>query len=411
MASIRKYRQKWLRYHAQYEKRAYNLFRKSFQSFALRMPYAQMTPHNYRKMLDLMVTDGDIERMFFMVYSEIGMIHGNRVGKDINREIKDFNELIFETAFRQGLSDWVIQNAGHSIVTVKRTFIRFIKDIIANGFRDGKTIQEISREIHKLVNRRDFYRWQSMRIARTETTAAANNGAIRAGSSSGIVLDKIWITANDNRVRNIEDGDMFDHEDMHLVKVALNDFFEVPKMGGGFERLPYPGSKRTASGGRSHGSDVINCRCTVAEIPRRDANGRIMRVGDTIIAPVKPSGVNFEKLEEENKTTLPKIRANKVFKNDVDRLEFGETTELDKLIEANIVSHIPIENVNIKDIVPTQRNLNINNLRNVIGADLTNGDDAILFFKNGKYFIIDGHHRIAERILSGDKIIQIRVFR
>jgi hypothetical protein len=130
----------------------------------------------------------------------------------------------------------------------------------------------MSKEITELVNRRNFYRWQALRIARTETTTAANNAAVIAGETTSVVMDKVWISAVDARTRRTP-PDRFDHVHMNLVKVPLGDDFNVSG-----ELIAYPGAKTTKSGARTSGGNIINCRCTVGQTPRRDENGKIVRI-------------------------------------------------------------------------------------------------------------------------------------
>ena len=68
----------------------------------------------------------------------------------------------------------------------------------------------------------------------------------------------------------------------------------------------------------------------------------------------------------------------------------------------------PIEVVNIRDIVPTQKFLNKDNLDDVKKneKDFTG---AYLVKYEGKYFIIDGHHRIANKIMNGANTVKAYV--
>lgn len=119
---------------------------------------------------------------------------------------------------------------------------------------------------------------------------------------------------------------------------------------------------------------------------------------------------SLDKLKEENRSTLPKVRTGKVFENDVESLSHAERVLVDDIIDNNKIKDLPIETVSISDIVPTQRNITIGNLSDTIGAALDNDDEAILFKKGGRYYILDGHHRIANRILEGDKTVDVRTF-
>lgn len=101
-------------------------------------------------------------------------------------------------------------------------------------------------------------------------------------------------------------------------------------------------------------------------------------------------------LKKDNKLTYPKIPSDKLFKNNVESKGFN--------INDNSEQHN--EQVNIKDIVPTQKNLNADNIKNV-----KNIDELIELFKvDDKYYVVDGHHRIANAILNGDKTIKAKVY-
>ena len=67
------------------------------------------------------------------------------------------------------------------------------------------------------------------------------------------------------------------------------------------------------------------------------------------------------------------------------------------------------KSVNINDIFPTQRSLNINNLKKV--EKTTKNTGAYLLKNNGKYYVLDGHHRIAINILNGIDKIDAFVFK
>jgi uncharacterized protein with gpF-like domain len=82
-------------------------------------------------------------------------------------------------------------------------------------------------------------------IARTETHGAANFGAFAAADETGLLLDKEWISGEDERTR----------EDHALAngQIAAKD---VPFDIGG-EALMYPGDPAGSAG------QVINCRCAM----------------------------------------------------------------------------------------------------------------------------------------------------
>ena len=117
----------------------------------------------------------------------------------------------------------------------------------------------------------------------------------------------------------------------------------------------------------------------------------------------------FKKLEEDNKYTLPKVPTEKVFKNGIEILPREESQKTNKYWDDDSYKNLPKERINIKDIIPTQKNLNIDNLKAV--KDTTIDTGAFLHFYKGKYYVLDGHHRIAMNILNGNEIIKGYVFR
>ena len=171
--------------------------------------------------------------------------------------------------FERELINWLLQNVMQRVVTVRRTYLENMRTIITNGLNDGKTIVEISKDLQSKINQRGFYRWQALRIARTETTAAANYAALQSGISSRIIMDKVWISATDSRTRTLK-KDKYDHLAMNGKRVPQNEYFKVPTKGG-FENMAFAGDPKGKAG------NVINCRCANALVPRRDKDGNLVR--------------------------------------------------------------------------------------------------------------------------------------
>ena len=113
----------------------------------------------------------------------------------------------------------------------------------------------------------------------------------------------------------------------------------------------------------------------------------------------------IKELESENKSTYPKIPVKNIFRNDRGAVPSIVTKESDKAFSER-PKDIGTQKVNVADIVPTQKNINTNNLKAVQGAK---GLPELVKY-NGKYYIQDGHHRIARDILDGKQDIEARVF-
>jgi uncharacterized protein (DUF1015 family) len=116
-------------------------------------------------------------------------------------------------------------------------------------------------------------------------------------------------------------------------------------------------------------------------------------------------GIDFKSLRLKNKSTFPKIPINKVYKNPiVDILSMHVSNEIENEIEGDEYTSWTKKMIPIKDIYPTQKFLNFDNLLKV--KDTSQDTDAILLKRGSKYYVADGHHRIAINILKGKSAIK-----
>ena len=265
---IRQYRKQWLKWHDGYERMARIIFQRTFKEIAKNVPFDKMTIGTYKAYLIGYVNKKMIFDSYIKVYEEIGTKHGKRVGRQINKQInqKDFTVDAFLNEFQKTLVKFLVDNEGSRITSVRKSYIQYLTQIISKGVEEGKTLSMIATDMEKLIKSRNFYRWQALRIARTETTAASNYAATVSSSVSGVLMDKVWVSALDARTRQAPDS-KFDHYHMNQVKVPLEDAFNVSG-----EKLMFPGDPNGSGG------NVINCRCSVAQVVRRDSDGNIIRI-------------------------------------------------------------------------------------------------------------------------------------
>ena len=261
MASITKYRSKWLKYHTSYEKRAFKTLRKQFNKWNNKVFALDFNENNINKQLIDNIDSEDMFDTYHSIYFSIGSIHGNRVGKDINGELrKDFTIANFMELFEQNLPLFLNTYGVTRIQQIHQTYLTDIFNMFNQRLKDGLTLAETTAEVFAVMRSPRFYRWQAKRIARTETTAAANYSAVQAGSVSGYVMEKLWISAMDARTRD-------DHSSTNGQKRPEKSPFSV-----GGESLMYPGDPNGSA------ANVVNCRCTVAVVPKKDANGGLIRI-------------------------------------------------------------------------------------------------------------------------------------
>jgi uncharacterized protein with gpF-like domain len=262
----REYKRRWLIDYQKYERKGLSVFRKGLKNSALNIPFDSINTNNFEILIRMYVLENEINQAYFDFYLNIGIAHGKKVGKAINKEetIKNFEPSTFQDNYREFIARWILNNAGARITSVREELIEYLIAYIAKGVEEGKDIRTISRELQKHILSRGFYRWQIERIVRTETAAAANLGAIQAGEASNVIWEKEWISSKDGRTRRRPD-DRFDHYEIDGLRVAKGEPFRFQG-----DELQYPGDPKGQAG------NVINCRCTVAIVPKRDENGRII---------------------------------------------------------------------------------------------------------------------------------------
>lgn len=263
------YRLQWLKWHDGYERRAKSIFRKALKLSISRMPYDNLNYENYKFIVPLNVNRDVIEQAYIQAYNEIGLLHGNRTGRSINRDIKNFFGPLFNEEFQNSIIEWVRQNCGLRITSVARTLADSIINLIGDAFDNNLTIEQMQKFVRDRIGRNVLSRYEILRIARTESTAAANHGATVSGQTSGIVLEKVWIATVDSRTRR-KPKDEWSHIAMNGISVEENGLFEMRSKKGEVNRIEYPCAPGSSAG------NAINCRCTIALRPKRDADGLVI---------------------------------------------------------------------------------------------------------------------------------------
>lgn len=263
------YLSQWIKWHRQYEIKAFRIFKEAIISTLQRIPIDNLNYYNYNEVVKLNIYQNLIEQAYIDVYTTIGLIHGNRVGRGINRDIKDFNKPLFNEDFQNLIIDWVRENCGLRITSVSNNLAKTIIELVAQSSEENLTIEQMQRFIRQRINS-GLSRYEVLRIARTETTSAANFAALESGKNSGIVMDKVWIASTDNRTRRKPKNE-WSHLAMNNVAVEQDANFKVVSSKGVTDNIPYPCAPGSSAG------NAISCRCAVAFKPRRDKDGFVIR--------------------------------------------------------------------------------------------------------------------------------------
>jgi hypothetical protein len=140
---------------------------------------------------------------------------------------------------------------------------------VTQGIEEGLGVDEIVKLILSDENLA-YSAMRARRIVRTEVMRSSNIGAMKGAEAHGFYVDKEWISARDKRTRRIPE-DEFDHVKMDGVVVPFEEPFTSTGKKGEPVVAMQPGDLSAPAG------FTINWRCTIGFIPKRDANGRLLR--------------------------------------------------------------------------------------------------------------------------------------
>ena len=141
--------------------------------------------------------------------------------------------------YSEAVLTWLTAHAAESIRSIQETDLMEVRSILEKGVAEGLTNTQIAKELRKFYNENAIYK--AMRVARTETAAAASFGQLSSAEQSGVLKTKIWLSSRDARVRD-------SHAALDGDSRQLNGVFS---------------NGCTAPGIGGDASEVINCRCVM----------------------------------------------------------------------------------------------------------------------------------------------------
>ena len=249
----------WTKLQAIYERKAYKIIQSHVKEILNKIPTNNVTRSTYELLIAGNITDDQVKKMFVEIYTVIGLNYGNKVKNSLEKDIK--SNILFNDVLLEQLLLFLSNEGGVKITSVRNTLVESLVLAIKEQLGDNATVIDIQNAIYNVVSKsQSFYKWQALRIARTETTSASGLAAYETAKQSNLVMTKEWISATDNRTRRdhiIENGQIVD--------------LEVPFIMADGSSLLYPGDTK----GRA--SQVINCRCTISFKGKRDENGMLIR--------------------------------------------------------------------------------------------------------------------------------------
>ncbi|CAL1518196.1 phage minor head protein [Chitinophaga sp. MM2321] len=242
-------------------------------------------------MIDRIVTIDPIINLLQLLYKVVGLRRGRIIQRSIKEQVKisrkaatlGFNEQL--TKEIQRFFELFLLNK--SVIPITNTQKEAIRQVLAKGVEEGLGVEQLARKITGMP----YTRKQARVVVRTETVRASNAAAEITAQQSEYLMEKEWISANDDRVRRPPKSH-YDHWDLDgQVVPGDRPFFS------GGEELMFPGDPNGSAG------NVIQCRCTVAYTIVVDANGRLIK---------KPSGSSPARYSSVPKlpVTVPDVGVN-----------------------------------------------------------------------------------------------------
>lgn len=237
-----------------------------------------------RQEVDRTLFNTELVKPITELYRTFGFYSARKTTREINRSVRQpqpekkagfgFNEELLQEIIRF-LRENILSNV---VIPITQTTRKDILAMIEKGQTEGWGADRIAYELE----RPDFPLWRARMIVRTESQFAMQYGQQTASDKSRWQTEKEWIAANDHRTRHA-------HRDVDGVKVDNGKKFRVPIYKGraviGHDFMLGPGD-RTATAG-----NVINCRCTMVTVAKRDKDGRLVpkKVGNSRISVILPN--------------------------------------------------------------------------------------------------------------------------
>lgn len=200
----------------------------------------------------------DMQNMYRDMYEKIGLRFANWYAKHWKKALAKATDINGYQSIWQAKFAYIGEQVGAQRVTLvsgtaKQTLIKITQQLM----RDPQFMSLGDREKARILRQQfDKYSdYQARRLVRTESTNAANFATMQSASDifPAQEMNKVWITAIDGRERPA-------HHSANRQTVQFTKPFIV-----GGESLMHPGDSNGSAG------NVINCRCSVAPIPRPNA--------------------------------------------------------------------------------------------------------------------------------------------
>lgn len=242
--------------HLYYQKRAYTLLIKEFRSIFKTINFDDIESAR----VELYINEIAIENVLRKLYLDVGLKYGKHVVRNLEDEKKALKPFpLFSERFLRFINDFLRNKGGEKVVSITKTMTESVLSVIRSAQLEGLAQSKIVNLVRDTVNSPKFYRWQALRIARTESLFAMNSAKQQSFESSSFKVLKVWNHGGSRHARP-------DHLEMDGKTVPSEEYFTLPSG----ERAMYPGDTSLSAG------EVINCSCSYSYIPMRDENNNLV---------------------------------------------------------------------------------------------------------------------------------------
>lgn len=225
--------------------------------------------------LNMDIANARLTKVISDLYESVGLLYARktetRLRAEVRKEPKKSIPVSMEVKRIGYAKEWIdfIQTYLRMYMISKITFrvaettrSELLK-VLNEAINEGWGVDEIVSRLKDLP----FTAYQAARIVRTEINRASNVGVHAQGQTFEYELMKSWISVQDTRTRGRKPTDHADHYHMNDQTVDFDGKFKDPHNG---HELTHPGDPEASA------ADVINCRCNMYTIAKRDANGRLI---------------------------------------------------------------------------------------------------------------------------------------
>ena len=202
------------------------------------------------------------------LYKVMGLYMYRRTTREINRSARAMEKKAgfgLDFDFLKRIIAFLNQFAFSKVVLpITQTTRKDILEVLIEGQNNGWGVSKIIEELDPV----DMSRRRAETIVRTESLRAMQYGQESAARDSRWQTEKRWISAHDSRTRT-------SHRIVDGMKVDEGQRFPVPIIKKGIQQgidlMLGPGDPQASAG------NVINCRCTLVTVAKRDARGRLVK--------------------------------------------------------------------------------------------------------------------------------------